>query len=303
MRPKVGSSLEEYKNILRKMQKEIGEAEKFAMIGGGTVGVETIGEINQYYPDKELTLVHSPNGLLHPATGGEEKKTGSHEYAPPPTPPFLSHSLEKQLEKRGVKLILNDKVKFPKEGEAKEGEWDGSTGALGKVYDIPLESGKSFQADYLFQAVGNKPNSQLVEDVDDSALCDGGFIAVDRYFRVQSKKEDSVMDGEYYALGDVANVPGNKTCVSACAEGPALASIIAAEARGAHPTPYSPSEMTKSMVVTLGEGGGAGVIVLPIIGNVSAPNLVLGLKNRDFFAGKSFYSRFKGPIAVAPAAA
>lgn len=295
MRPAVGSSLDDYKTVLREIQSGFKDATKIAIIGGGSTGVEVAGELNKAYPDKEVSVVHSSAGLLRP--GGEDVAPADyHTYNAPPTPAQLSSSLQQQLESRGVNLVLNDRVKFP-QATPQPGEWDGRTGRLDKVTDIPLDSGKTVQADYIFLSSGNTPNAELVKEADPSALTNNGLIAVNEYFRVQPKSEDSILGGEYYALGDVASMRGNKTYAAASAEGPALASIISAEVRGAKPAPYTPSALSRSMVVTLGDGG-AGVLVLPFVGQLSAPGALISMKARDFMAGRNFFSHFKGPEGV-----
>ena len=48
---------------------------------------------------------------------------------------------------------------------------------------VKTESGKVFEADYVFQSIGNKPNVQIVEAADKGAI-DSGLIRVDEYLRV-----------------------------------------------------------------------------------------------------------------------
>ncbi|POS70110.1 hypothetical protein DHEL01_v211499, partial [Diaporthe helianthi] len=50
---------------LRGLQEQIGDAESIAVVGGGAVGVELVTDIKGWYPDKDVTLVHSRNRLLH----------------------------------------------------------------------------------------------------------------------------------------------------------------------------------------------------------------------------------------------
>lgn len=284
MRPRNGASLDEYKSFLRKMQADFKAAQNILIVGGGTVGVEVAGEINSLYPDKKITIVHTDTALLHPTASPEEPTQKT--FVAPPTLPFVSDDLAKQLRKRSVEVILNDRA-----------EIDGKIGALGTTQSIPLKSGKSVEADYIFVSTGNRPNSQLVADVDQGALTSNGYIIVDSLFRVVPGSDTSPMAGEYYALGDVASVKSWKTCVSAGAEGPALGAIIVAQVKGKKPAAYTPPALAP-LAVTLGTSGGAGNLPLPIIGNISMPSLVLKMKSNDFFAQRAFYSLFKGPEKV-----
>ncbi len=285
MRPAPGSSLEGYKGVLRTMQADIKAATSIVIVGGGTVGVEVAGEINAAYPDKKLTIVHGEAGLLQP---GEKRNDtpDPRKYVPQPTPPRLSSSLEEQLRKRGVTLIFGDRVASGPDGAPLQ------LGPLGGLKALPLASGGTVEADYVFLSTGNVPNSALVQAADPSAVTPSGHIAVDAHFHVLSDKLNA------YALGDVASVPAWKTLVNAEAEGTALAQVIDAELRGKSPAAYAPSGRGYSSVVTLGPGAGAGVLNLPWIGEVGAPGMVVGMKNGDFFAGKAFYSRFRGAQKV-----
>lgn len=62
-------------------------------------------------------------------------------------------------------------------------DWDGSWGALGGMKTITAESGRTWEADYVFYATGNKPNVGLVQSVDASAI-KGGLISVDEHLKV-----------------------------------------------------------------------------------------------------------------------
>lgn len=225
------------------------------------------------------------SGLLNP--GPREKPTADPKnYVPYPTAPKLSTNLEKQLSGRGVNVILGAR-----------GEGELTMGAR-PLSPIALSNGDSVEADYVFLSTGNIPNSGLVREADPKALTPSGHIAVDSLFRVIPSSPTSPMSGEYYALGDVASVPAWKTLVNAQAEGPALAKIIDAEVKGKTPSSYTPAALNNSVVVTLGDKGGGGILVLPFLGEVGAPGLVVGMKSKDFFAGKSFYSRFQGATKV-----
>jgi len=51
------------------------------------------------------------------------------------------------------------------------------------VKNVALKSGRKIQADFIFVAVGNKPNVSLIENVDKGAIV-SGLIGVDEYLRV-----------------------------------------------------------------------------------------------------------------------
>lgn len=50
---------------LRTLQDQIRNAESIAVVGGGAVGVELVTDIKGWLPEKDLTLVHSRDRLMH----------------------------------------------------------------------------------------------------------------------------------------------------------------------------------------------------------------------------------------------
>lgn len=291
---------------LRKTQNDIKHAESILIVGGGSVGIEVAGvsratrspvgssltprqEINETYPRKRVTIVHWDVGLLHPSDSGGNTK---HTYVPPKTSSKLSAALQKQLADRGVNIILCDRVDFS------SGTWGGTPGLLHKLHPIPLVSGKTVDADYVFNSTGNKPNARLVAEGDPDALTTNGYISVDEFFRVRGSPR-SPLTGAYYAIGDCANSPSWKTGVAAAAEGVALAGIIDALIRGNKPKPYTPSRGMRDSTVLLGSKGGAAVLRIPWIGSIRAPDFIVEGKSQDFWAGKNFFARFHGTRRVA----
>jgi pyruvate/2-oxoglutarate dehydrogenase complex dihydrolipoamide dehydrogenase (E3) component len=49
---------------MRAFQERIKSAKKIAVIGGGAVGIEMASDIKSFYPEKDITLVHSRDQLL-----------------------------------------------------------------------------------------------------------------------------------------------------------------------------------------------------------------------------------------------
>ncbi|WOO78292.1 Isocitrate lyase 1 [Vanrija pseudolonga] len=277
IRPAPGASMGEWMAGLRKTQHDIKHAESVLI------------EINETYPRKKVTIVHWDVGLLHPSDSGGNTK---HTYVPPKTSSKLSTALQKQLADRGVDIILCDRVDF------KSGSWGGTPGLLERMHAIPLVSGKTIDADYVFNSTGNKPNARLVAEGDPDALTTNGYISVDEFFRVRGSPR-SPLTGAYYAIGDCANSPSWKTGVAAAAEGVALAGIIDALIRGNKPKPYTPSRGMRDSTVLLGSKGGAAVLRIPWIGSIRAPDFIVEGKSQDFWAGKNFFARFHGTRRVA----
>lgn len=87
------STLEGLKAHYDGIAKAIEVSEHVAVIGGGPVGVEIVGEIKNKYPDKVITLVHSRSGLCHVQQGQ-------------PTAVSFQNKLKTDLENLGVTLKL-----------------------------------------------------------------------------------------------------------------------------------------------------------------------------------------------------
>jgi NADH dehydrogenase FAD-containing subunit len=50
---------------LQGIQQTINASHKIAIVGGGAVGVELASDIKDFYPEKEVTLIHSRNQLMN----------------------------------------------------------------------------------------------------------------------------------------------------------------------------------------------------------------------------------------------
>jgi NADH dehydrogenase FAD-containing subunit len=81
---------------LRKVQRLIGQSQRIAVVGGGAVGVELAGDIKDFHPEKEVTLVHSRGELLG--------NFGSR---------LQEHALRVLRDELGVRVILNERPKMP----------------------------------------------------------------------------------------------------------------------------------------------------------------------------------------------
>lgn len=89
---------------LRNMQEQIRNAENIAVVGGGAVGVELVTDIKGWYPEKNLTLVHSRDRLLH-AYG-----------------PRLHERAMEEMEKLGITVRLGQRPQIQFDGNEKTGE-------------------------------------------------------------------------------------------------------------------------------------------------------------------------------------
>jgi NADPH-dependent 2,4-dienoyl-CoA reductase/sulfur reductase-like enzyme len=89
---------------LQGFQRQIRDAERIAVIGGGAAGIELVTEINEEYGNKQVTLIHSRAQLL-PRFGPKV-----HEY------------VMAELQKRGIEILLRERPDIPR---SEEGETQG----------------------------------------------------------------------------------------------------------------------------------------------------------------------------------
>lgn len=89
---------------LRGIQGQIRDAESIAVVGGGAVGVELVTDIKGWYPEKNVTLVHSRDKLLHSYGLRLHERT------------------MQEMEKLGIKVRLGQRPQVVPEGDEKSGK-------------------------------------------------------------------------------------------------------------------------------------------------------------------------------------
>lgn len=261
MRPKQEWSISEVESQLRQTQQDIAAAERVVIIGGGPTGIEMAGEISAAHPGKKITLVHRQPRLLDDRF-----------------PIKLSNQLAALLTKAGVELVLGDEhIQEP----------DLVTGKQNGVRTIRTKKGKELPADYVFIAVGNRPNTQLLADADPSALAKDGTINVNEFLQVESSLFPR---HNVFAAGDCANSPGWRSYISVEADVATIARNIPAQLSGAPLKKHAPGP--RAMVVPTGPAAGAGFAAMGPLGDTALPQFVVPmLKGKDLFVNK-FVERF-----------
>ncbi|GAA5941535.1 NAD(P)/FAD-dependent oxidoreductase [Sporobolomyces koalae] len=237
------SIVEQFKHL----QTAIAESKSILVLGGGPVGIEFAGEVAEYYrtssgdKKKEITLVHSGERLIQDE--GFKPKFG--------------HSLQKQLEGLGVRVVLNEKLQV---GERKTGKLQGQDQVFHYV------NGQTVKADFLFVAFGNSPNTSFLP----STLLDPKThrVLVKSTFETESNPR-------IYAIGDISSTDEPKLYANAKNHGAVVSQNIVdsieREQKGGSSTgttrakkEYSPGQPL--MVVSVGSKGGAGQLFGWIVG-------------------------------------
>ena len=111
-------------DALRKAHQQLEQAQEVLVVGGGIVGVELAGEINHFYPQKHVTLVHSQKCLMERCVPKVQKYVGAY------------------FSKKRVDIVYNQRL------EVKSGKF-------------MLSSGEEMKADLCFFCTGIIPNTEL----------------------------------------------------------------------------------------------------------------------------------------------
>ncbi|KAH8895839.1 FAD/NAD(P)-binding domain-containing protein [Thozetella sp. PMI_491] len=205
---------------LQSMQQGIREAGRIAVVGAGPVGVELATDIKSYYPEKEVTLVHSRGQLLN--NWGKRL----HDHVLP------------IVEGMGIKVILKQRP------EVREAE-------NGKLTSLEFPDGRIEEFDLVLRCTGQTPNSQLLQNLSASSISpDTKRILVKPTLQVTDPAFPQV-----FALGDVAETGGAKMARAALIQADVVSSNINSRVRGTEPNAiYHPQLMVEgALKLTLGK--------------------------------------------------
>lgn len=156
------STLEAYQD----MQARAPHAKSFMVVGGGSAGVETAGELASLYGNtKQITLVSTTCSLL------------------PALRPTIGEKAKTYLESMGVRIMNGTRMMSSTKTEA-------------GLTQVVLDNGEAWNVDVLIVATGRKANAAWIP----SPMRDErGAVRVNGYLRV-------IQAGErVYAVGDVAS--------------------------------------------------------------------------------------------------
>ncbi|BCM24313.1 NAD(P)/FAD-dependent oxidoreductase [Methyloradius palustris] len=230
-------------------------ARRIVVIGGGPVGVEITAELRETFPKIPVTLVHAADRLL--------------ENAPDKFPEWA----KKDLESKGVTIILKDLVVEPKLGEQPV---DGK---------IKLKSGRVLDADTVVWAAGAKPLTDFVKTSWPELVEANGLIKTDSYLRLEQHPN-------IFVAGDVTNLPEGRLAITASFHVVSIVENLKALAsksfaKDTKLKPYAPKVpgkgLGKLMILTLGRNDG--LSSLPF-GQLRFSFIARNMKSQNMFVGK-----------------
>ncbi|KAF1993360.1 FAD/NAD(P)-binding domain-containing protein [Amniculicola lignicola CBS 123094] len=159
---------------LQEVQQAIVASQKIAIVGGGAVGVELASDIKDFYPEKDVTLVHSRSNLLN--SFGKRLR----DYA-----------LTALRDELNVRVLLNERPQMPTGSNM-------ARSATLKFSDMREEK---------FDLI--RPNSAILKDLLPDAISEKtSRIIVRPTLQVLPQDRREGFDPPIFALGDVADHGG-----------------------------------------------------------------------------------------------
>ncbi|KAK0634303.1 hypothetical protein B0T17DRAFT_484583 [Bombardia bombarda] len=153
--------------LMRAVQARIKAAKTIVVAGGGAAGVEIATDAKNQYPEKEITLVHSRQAVMH--RFGPGLQTGAMDA----------------LKRLGVEVVLGDKV---------------LTGSIIDGESVTLSGGRTIPCDYFINCTGTQPSSGLIADLAPDTISPTGHIKVKPTLQIDDDSLPNV-----YICGDVAD--------------------------------------------------------------------------------------------------
>lgn len=224
-------------------------AKSIAVIGGGPVGLEVVGEIVEAYAGKTVTIIHGGATLLNGAV------------------PKLHTNMMHILSQHKVQVLLNDRAdKIDEEGKV-----------------VTTRSGKQVPADLVFWAAGSRANAGMLARGDLAGLLDvNGRATVDESLRLKGHPNVFVLgdanDTPQAKLGFLANLQADLTVAN-------LKKLAAGNKTLAKWAP--PMQPKGAMFVTFGKSGGVGHVASCMCGGwavskIKGQDLFVGQARKEF---------------------
>jgi apoptosis-inducing factor 2 len=220
-------------------------AKSIAIVGAGAVGVELAGEIASALKGKSITLVSSADRLF------------------PELPAALGMLLTAQLNSLGVTVKTGVTADTPRTDQPGP---------------IRLSSGENLQPDLVIQAIGARPQANLLASHPQARFDRLGRCHVDGWMRPAGLET-------VFAIGDMAANGDTMTIVGSSRQVPWLAKTLASVAAGRriedlpNYTPWT----APTLLVPLGAKRGASVLPVTRSGWVVGPFLTSAIKGGSLF--------------------
>ncbi|CDO72240.1 hypothetical protein BN946_scf184970.g92 [Trametes cinnabarina] len=195
------------------------KANHVVIVGGGAVGIETAGEVKEAWPQKKkVTLVHSENLLLNDTYPDKFRK-----------------DIEQRVRRKGISLILGDKLDIPPEG----------------TVGVTTEKGKELpDADLVVPAFGSRPNTGFISTLGQDVVTQHGTVRVDKFLEVPGHPG-------VFAAGDIIDWKEQKQAAKANTHATVVAANVVSFISGKPPAKAYKGSW-ELIVIPVGRTGGSG---------------------------------------------
>uniref|UniRef100_UPI00398F245C ferroptosis suppressor protein 1-like n=1 Tax=Pristiophorus japonicus TaxID=55135 RepID=UPI00398F245C len=239
------NAIQMYENIVEKIQ----EAQRVAVIGGGSAGVEMAAEIKTDYPDKEVILIHSKIAL-----------------ADVQLLPSVRQGVKEILLNKGVLLELGQKVTNLQDLVVNEIQND---------MKVLTDKGLEIIVDMIICCTGIRINSSAYSNAFNDQLAENGALIVNEHLQVIGMVN-------VYAIGDCADVKEPKMAYHAGLHAVVAVDNIANSLREKPLKVYKPGSLT--MLLSMGRNDGIGQLYGCHVGKF----IVVLAKSKDLLVWKSW---------------
>ncbi|KAJ6552039.1 FAD/NAD-P-binding domain-containing protein [Mycena vulgaris] len=168
------------------LQERVKESSNIVVIGGGASGVQLVTDAKEFYPSKNITLIHSRDHLMNRFH------------------PELHSIVMEKLKAAGINVILGQRVKMPSIGYFP---------TTGPSYNVELADGRLIPADIAISCIGRVPLSGPIESLSPASIDKAKFILVKPTLQIADERYPNI-----FAIGDVAATGGNKNARSGYAQ-------------------------------------------------------------------------------------
>ena len=216
------------KDRLAVLNEDLGRAERVLLVGGGTVGLEMVGELKAAFPDLEVVIVEKEDQIL-PGNG---------------LVPEFRALIESQVKELGIETLTGAPLAYLPPTPA---------ATLGR-FAVATTDGREVEADVWFQCYGSEPVTGYLRDTDyENALNVDGTIRVLPTLQVAGHPDA-------YAVGDITDIPESKRADAARSQARVVVANIASQIAGEPPEAvYEPRR--DWVVLPLGPNSGASQLV------------------------------------------
>ncbi|KZS91692.1 FAD/NAD-P-binding domain-containing protein [Sistotremastrum niveocremeum HHB9708] len=191
------------------------QANSYALVGAGAVGIELAGELRDVYPNKKITLIHGDSMFLNDTYPAKFRK-----------------DIERRIRIRRIDVLLSNHV-----------DTIDNSGTSHKTRE-----GTPFEADLIVPTRGGRPNTEFIKSLGTKALTPYGRVNVKPTLQVEGETN-------VFAAGDVIEYKEQKQVAKAAGHAPVIIENVIALLSGSSPSKEYKGSMEAILVTNGKNGG------------------------------------------------